>query len=237
MIPEIGQVTLMGALLVSVLMGILPLIGASNGNQRLMKIGQTGAIAQFFLVAMAFAMLTWAFVVQDFSVEYVARNSNSQLPMEYRFSAVWGSHEGSLLLWELILCLWTFGVAHEGSLLLWELILCLWTFGVALFSRKLPDEFRARTLAVLGWISSGFLMFVIFTSNPFRRLMPSAVDGLDLNPLLQDPGLTSTPQCFTWATSVFPSHSPSRSQRCWDSRSTATGSAGRARGRTSPGPS
>jgi cytochrome c-type biogenesis protein CcmF len=173
MIPEIGQVTLMGALLVSVLMGILPLIGASNGNQRLMKIGQTGAIAQFFLVAMAFAMLTWAFVVQDFSVEYVARNSNSQLPMEYRFSAVWGS--------------------HEGSLLLWELILCLWTFGVALFSRKLPDEFRARTLAVLGWISSGFLMFVIFTSNPFRRLMPSAVDGLDLNPLLQDPGLIIHP--------------------------------------------
>jgi cytochrome c-type biogenesis protein CcmF len=173
MIPEIGQVTLMGALLIAFVMGILPMIGASTGNQRLMRIGQTGAIAQFFLVAGAFAMLTWAFVVQDFSVEYVARNSNSLLPMEYRFSAVWS--------------------AHEGSLLLWELILCLWTFGVALFSQKLPDDFRARTLAVLGWVSAGFLMFVIFTSNPFGRLMPSAVDGLDLNPLLQDPGLIIHP--------------------------------------------
>jgi len=173
MIPEIGQVTLMGALLVALVMGILPLIGASTGNQRLMRIGQTGAIAQFFLVAAAFAMLTWAFIVQDFSVEYVARNSNSLLPMEYRFSAVWSS--------------------HEGSLLLWELILCLWTFGVALFSQKLPDDFRARTLAVLGWVSAGFLMFVIFTSNPFGRLIPSAVDGLDLNPLLQDPGLIIHP--------------------------------------------
>jgi cytochrome c-type biogenesis protein CcmF len=173
MIPEIGQITLMGALLIAVLMGILPMIGASTGNRRLMKIGQTGAIAQFFLVAGAFAALTWAFVVQDFSVEYVARNSNSQLPMVYRFSAVWGS--------------------HEGSLLLWELILCLWTFGVALFSKKLPDDFRARTLGVLGWVSAGFLMFVIFTSNPFGRLMPAAVDGLDLNPLLQDPGLIIHP--------------------------------------------
>ena len=173
MIPEIGQVTLMGALLVAIVMGILPMIGASTGNQRLMKIGQTGAIAQFFLVAGSFAILTWAFVVQDFSVEYVARNSNLLLPMEYRFSAVWSS--------------------HEGSLLLWELILCLWTFGVALFSKNLPDDFRARTLAVLGWVSSGFLMFVIFTSNPFNRLMPAAVDGLDLNPLLQDPGLIIHP--------------------------------------------
>ena len=173
MIPELGQVTLMGALLVAFAMGILPLIGASTGNQRLMRIGQTGAIAQFFLVAGAFAMLTWAFVVQDFSVEYVARNSNALLPMEYRFSAVWSS--------------------HEGSLLLWVLILCLWTFGVALFSKKLPDDFRARTLAVLGWVSAGFLMFVIFTSNPFGRLMPAAANGMDLNPLLQDPGLIIHP--------------------------------------------
>ena len=173
MIPEIGQVTLMGALLVALLMGTLPLIGASTSNQRLMKIGQTAAIAQFFLVAGAFAVLTWAFVVQDFSVEYVARNSNSQLPMKYRFSAVWSS--------------------HEGSLLLWEFILCLWTFAVAMFSRNLPDDFRARTLAILGWVSAGFLMFVIFTSNPFGRLMPSAADGLDLNPLLQDVGLIIHP--------------------------------------------
>ena len=130
MLPELGQITLIGALLVALTMGILPMIGASTGNQRLMRIGQTGAAAQFFLIACSFIILTWAFIVQDFSVEYVARNSNSQLPMEYRFSAVWG--------------------AHEGSLLLWELILCMWTFAVALFSKKLPDDFRARTLAVLG---------------------------------------------------------------------------------------
>jgi len=173
MIPEIGQITLIGALLVAILMGTLPLVGAYNGNQRLMKVAQTGAVAQFLLIATAFAILTWAFVTQDFSVEYVARNSNYQLPMEYRFSAVWGS--------------------HEGSLLLWELILCLWTFAVAMFSKNLPDDFRARTLAVLGLVSTGFLLFVIFTSNPFGRLIPSAVDGLDLNPLLQDPGLIIHP--------------------------------------------
>jgi cytochrome c-type biogenesis protein CcmF len=173
MIPELGQVALIGALLIALTMGTLPLIGASSGNQRLMKIGQTGAFAQFALIAISFIILTWAFVVQDFSVEYVARNSNYALPLQYRFSAVWGS--------------------HEGSLLLWELILCLWTFAVALFSKKLPDDFRARTLAVLGWVSAGFLLFVIFTSNPFGRLIPQAADGLDLNPLLQDPGLIIHP--------------------------------------------
>jgi cytochrome c-type biogenesis protein CcmF len=173
MIPEIGQATLLGALLITLVMGILPLVGASTGNLKLMKVGQTAATAQILLVGTSFVMLTWAFIVQDFSVEYVARNSNLQLPMEYRFSAVWGS--------------------HEGSLLLWEFILCLWTFLVAVFSARLPDDFRARVLAVLGWVSCGFLMFIIFTSNPFTRLMPSAVDGLDLNPLLQDPGLIIHP--------------------------------------------
>ena len=173
MIAEFGQVALLGAVLISIMMGVLPMIGAARGNQQLMKVGSTAATAQFLLVASAFAMLTWAFVVQDFSVEYVARNSNSQLPMEYRISAVWGS--------------------HEGSLLLWEMILCLWTFAVALFSKGLPDDFRARVLAVLGWVSFGFLLFIIFTSNPFSRLVPAAVDGLDLNPLLQDPGLIIHP--------------------------------------------
>jgi cytochrome c-type biogenesis protein CcmF len=173
MIAEFGQVALLGALLISVLMGLLPLIGATRGNQQLMKVGVAGATAQFLLIGSAFAMLTWAFVVQDFSVEYVARNSNSDLPMQYRYSAVWGS--------------------HEGSLLLWEMILCLWTFAVALFSKGLPDDFRARVLAVLGWVSFGFLLFIIFTSNPFSRLLPAAVDGMDLNPLLQDPGLIIHP--------------------------------------------
>jgi len=173
MIAELGQVALLGALLIALALGILPLIGASTDNRKLMNVATTASIAQFMLVAGAFAMLTWAFVVQDFSVEYVARNSNSQLPQEYRFSAVWGS--------------------HEGSLLLWELILCLWTLAVAMFSARLPENFRARVLAVLGWVSCGFLMFVIFTSNPFGRLLPAAVEGNDLNPLLQDPGLIIHP--------------------------------------------
>ncbi|MBT8059599.1 MAG: heme lyase CcmF/NrfE family subunit [Gammaproteobacteria bacterium] len=173
MIPEIGQVTLLGALLVTLALGILPMIGAYTDNERLMRVGVTAAIAQLMLVAGAFAILTWAFVVQDFSVEYVARNSNSQLPLEYRFSAVWGS--------------------HEGSLLLWELILCLWTFAVALFSGGLPPRFRARVLAVLGWVSVGFLLFIIFTSNPFSRILPAVPEGNDLNPLLQDPGLIIHP--------------------------------------------
>ena len=173
MIAEWGQLALLGALLISIIQGVLPMIGASSGNQQLMKVGSTAATAQFLMVATAFALLTWAFVTQDFSVEYVARNSNYDLPMEYRYSAVWG--------------------AHEGSLLLWELILCLWTFAVVLFSRSLPDDFRARVLGVLGWVSFGFLLFIIFTSNPFGRLLPAAVDGLDLNPLLQDPGLIIHP--------------------------------------------
>ena len=173
MIVELGQIALLGAVLISVIMGVLPMIGAARGNQQLMQVGRTAATAQFVLVAIAFAILLWAFIVQDFSVEYVARNSNSLLPLEYRFSAVWG--------------------AHEGSLLLWELILCLWTFAVAIFSKNLPDDFRARVLAVLGWVSFGFLLFIIFTSNPFGRLMPAAADGMDLNPLLQDPGLIIHP--------------------------------------------
>ncbi|HKX54991.1 MAG TPA: c-type cytochrome biogenesis protein CcmF, partial [Xanthomonadales bacterium] len=144
MIAELGQILLLAALLVALAMGIFPLLGAYWQDHRLMRIGQTGAWVQFGLISAAFAVLTWAFVQQDFSVEYVARNSNSLLPLKYRFSAVWG--------------------AHEGSLLLWELVLALWTAAVALFSRSLPDDFRARVLAVLGWISVGFLLFVLYTS-------------------------------------------------------------------------
>jgi cytochrome c-type biogenesis protein CcmF len=173
MIPELGQVFLAGALLVAATLGVIPMIGASTGNQKLMGVASTASMVHFLLLTAAMAALTWAFVVQDFSVEYVARNSNYSLPMEYRFSAVWGSHEGSLLLW------------------VW--ILSLWTVAVSLFSSMLPKPFRARTLAVLGWVSFGFLLFVIFTSNPFGRLMPAAADGLDLNPLLQDPGLIIHP--------------------------------------------
>jgi cytochrome c-type biogenesis protein CcmF len=173
MTAELGQVLLLGALLTSIVMGTIPMIGAHTGKQPLMAVGVRAALVQGLLVAGAFALLTWAFIAQDFSVEYVARNSNSALPMHYRYSAVWG--------------------AHEGSLLLWEMILALWTVAVALFSRTLPADFRARVLSVLGWISAGFLLFIIYTSNPFARLIPSAVDGMDLNPLLQDFGLIIHP--------------------------------------------
>jgi len=173
MTGELGQILLLAALLVAVLLGVLPFIGAHYGNQQLMRVGSRAALVQCALVGGAFAILTWAFINQDFSIEYVARNSNSQLPMQYRFSAVWG--------------------AHEGSLLLWELILSLWTAAVALLSRRLPAEFRARVLGVLGLVSAGFLLFVIYTSNPFTRILPAAPEGMDLNPLLQDPGLIVHP--------------------------------------------
>jgi cytochrome c-type biogenesis protein CcmF len=173
MTAELGQITLLAALLSALCMGIFPLSGARSGNSRLMQIAPRAAIVQALLLIFSFILLTNAFIVQDFSVEYVARNSNSLLPMEYRFSAVWA--------------------AHEGSLLLWELILALWTMAVALFSRNLPEVFRARVLGVLGWISVGFLLFILYTSNPFGRLMPAAADGMDLNPLLQDPGLIIHP--------------------------------------------
>jgi len=173
MTSELGQISLIAALIMAFSLGIFPLIGTYTGNRRMMAIAPGAALAQFVLVLISFVILTAAFVNLDFSVEYVARNSNSLLPMSYRYSAVWS--------------------AHEGSLLLWELILCLWMAAVALFSRSLPQVFRARVLAVLGWVSSGFLMFILFTSNPFGRLMPAAVEGLDLNPLLQDFGLIIHP--------------------------------------------
>src|SRR5574339_939302 len=170
---ELGQILLLGALLVALLLGTLPLVGAQTGDLRLMRVGSHAALIQCGLLAGAFGFLTWAFVQQDFSIDYVARNSNLKLPVAYRFSAVWG--------------------AHEGSLLLWAFILSLWTAAVALFSRGLPAPFRARVLAVLGWVSAGFLLFILYTSNPFGRLLPAAADGMDLNPLLQDPGLIFHP--------------------------------------------
>jgi len=173
MTVELGQISLMAALLTAVTLGVLPMIGTYTGNRRLMAVSTTASLIQCLLLMISFGILTSAFVIQDFSVEYVARNSNSLLPMSYRYSAVWS--------------------AHEGSLLLWELILCLWIAAVALFSKRLPEVFRARVLSVLGWISVGFLLFIMLTSNPFGRLIPSAVEGMDLNPLLQDFGLIIHP--------------------------------------------
>ncbi len=173
MLPELGQLCLILALLLALSLAICPLIGAHTGQLALQQMARPLAAGIAGFTALAFVLLVSAFVQQDFSVAYVARNSNSLLPLQYRISAVWG--------------------AHEGSLVLWSLILALWTAAVAWFNRGLPQNFVARVLAVLGWVAAGFLLFILFTSNPFERLLPGAADGADLNPLLQDPGLIIHP--------------------------------------------
>ncbi len=174
MIPELGHLAMILALCLAVVQGTLPLIGAWRGDRQWMGMAQPAAWGQFSFLAFAFACLTYAFMVDDFSVAYVAQNSNSALPWYYKFSAVWG--------------------AHEGSLLLWAFILSGWTFAVSIFSRQLPEDMLARVLGVMGLISIGFLLFLIVTSNPFDRLLPqSPADGRDLNPLLQDFGLVVHP--------------------------------------------
>ena len=181
MLPELGQIALILALLVAALQALLPLAGAHRNKDAWMDVARPAAYAQLWLVMLAFIALTVAFVQQDFSVKYVADNSNSLLPMVYRYTAVWGS--------------------HEGSLLLWALVLAIWTGAVALFSRGLPDVVMARVLGVMGVVAVGFLAFLIFTSNPFIRLLPSPGEGRDLNPLLQDPGMIIHPpmQYIGWA--------------------------------------
>ena len=173
MLPELGQIALILALLVAALQALLPLAGAHRNKDAWMDVARPAAYAQLWLVMLAFIALTVAFVQQDFSVKYVADNSNSLLPMVYRYTAVWGS--------------------HEGSLLLWALVLAIWTGAVALFSRGLPDVVMARVLGVMGVVAVGFLAFLILTSNPFIRLLPSPGEGRDLNPLLQDPGMIIHP--------------------------------------------
>ncbi|OYW92148.1 MAG: heme lyase NrfEFG subunit NrfE, partial [Pseudomonadales bacterium 32-61-5] len=174
MIPELGHLAMILALCLAVVQGTLPLIGAWRGDHQWMSLAQPAAWGQFAFLGFSFFCLTYAFMVDDFSVAYVANNSNSALPWYYKFSAVWG--------------------AHEGSLLLWAFILAGWTFAVAIFSRQLPEDMLARVLGIMGLISIGFLLFLIVTSNPFERYLPQApMDGRDLNPLLQDFGLIVHP--------------------------------------------
>jgi cytochrome c-type biogenesis protein CcmF len=172
-LPELGQLALVLALLIAALQAVLPLVGAQRGIPAWMSVARPAAFAQFALVAFAFGVLTYGFVSQDFSIKYVATNSNSLLPVIYRYTAVWGS--------------------HEGSLLLWALILSAWTAAVARFSQRLPAQVIARVLGVMGVVAFGFLAFLIFTSNPFERLLPAVAEGRDLNPLLQDPGMIIHP--------------------------------------------
>jgi cytochrome c-type biogenesis protein CcmF len=177
MIPELGNFALMLAALVAVMQGVLPIAGTLVRNPQtqvtLQSLARPTATLQFVLVAFAFGALASAFLSNDFSVLYVSQHSNSLLPKPYQFAAVWGG--------------------HEGSLLLWVLLLALWTVAVAVFSRSLPLDMVARVIGVLGLISVGFLLFILTTSNPFERLLPAALDGKDLNPLLQDPGLVIHP--------------------------------------------
>jgi cytochrome c-type biogenesis protein CcmF len=173
MIPELGHFALILALCVSVVQAFFSLLGAHRSNVAWIGLARPSAQTVFALIALSFGCLAWSFWVNDFSVLYVAEHSNSKLPGLYRFAAVWGGHEGSLLLWVLM-----------GS---------VWALGVATFSRQLPDDMVARVLGVLGLLAVGFLLFILVTSNPFTRLLPAAADGRDLNPLLQDPGLVFHP--------------------------------------------
>ncbi len=173
MIPELGHFALILALILALAQAFLPLIGARRGVIGWMAVGRTAAWGQFTFLGVAFACLTTSFIDNDFSVVYVANNSNTALPLPYRIAAVWGAHEGSLLLWSLVLSLWMVAVSH--------------------FSRSVPLSFIARVLAVMGAINVGFLLFMLLTSNPFLRHFPAPLEGRDLNPLLQDPGLILHP--------------------------------------------
>ncbi|MBB6253520.1 heme lyase CcmF/NrfE family subunit [Nitrospirillum iridis] len=173
MIPELGHYALVLALVVALVQSVVPLWGAARGDRALMEVGRTAAYCQFAALALAFGALTYAHVVSDFSVLNVVENSHTDKPMLYKVAGVWGNHEGSLVLWVLILALF-------GAL-------------VAALGTNLPASLRARVLAVQGMIGVGFLWFMVATSNPFTRVSPAPLNGHDLNPLLQDPGLAFHP--------------------------------------------
>jgi len=173
MIVEIGHFALILAACVALVQGVLPLAGTAFDHQRWQALARPSAAVQFLLIAFSFGVLAHGALTDDFSIKYIAEHSNSLLPAQYKFASVWGG--------------------HEGSLLLWMLMLSGWTVSVALFSRTLPLAMVARVIGILGLVSTGFLMFILTTSSPFERLLPAAPDGRDLNPLLQDPGLVIHP--------------------------------------------
>ncbi len=174
MVPELGHLSLVVALCFMVALAIVPLWGTVTRNAMLMDYARPLTWAMFFFLSLSFAALFYAFLTDDFSVIYVANNSNTLLPTPYKASAVWGGHEGSLLLW-----IWTLGA---------------WTFAVSIFSKNMPRDILARVLAVMGMIAIGFALFILLTSNPFDRYLPDfPSEGGDLNPLLQDFGLIVHP--------------------------------------------
>ncbi len=173
MIPEIGHVSLVIALCMALVLGTLPIIGAAKGNVPWMSLARPTSVGLFVFMFISYLCLTYAFVTDDFSVLYVAGHSNSYLPLQYKIAGVWGG--------------------HEGSMLFWVTSLSIWILAVATFSRNLPLDMISRVLGVMGIISVGFILFMLLTSDPFDRLFPAALDGRDLNPLLQDPGLVIHP--------------------------------------------
>ncbi|MCK6450190.1 MAG: heme lyase CcmF/NrfE family subunit [Alphaproteobacteria bacterium] len=173
MIAELGHFALVLALVASLVQGSVPMIGAARGDAAWMAVARPAALGQLAMMAFAFFALMWCYVTSDFSVVNVAQHSNSLQPMLYKVTSVWGNHEGSMVLWVLILAV--YGAA------------------VALFGRNLPPGLRARVLSVQAWVAIGFLLFILLTSNPFHRLVPAPADGRDLNPLLQDIGLAIHP--------------------------------------------
>ena len=173
MIAELGHFAVVAAFVLAIIQATVPLFGAQKGWIDWMRIAAPTAMMQFGFLALAFAALTYSFVVSDFSVRLVATNSNSLMPLLYKVAGVWGNHEGSMLLWVLILAL--FGAMVAG------------------FGGNLPPGLKARALAVQAMIGAAFLAFILFTSNPFLRMIPAPADGRDLNPLLQDPGLAFHP--------------------------------------------
>jgi cytochrome c-type biogenesis protein CcmF len=174
MIPEIGNFTLVIALVLSILLAVYPLWGAQTNNATMMRMARPLTYGLFAFTLFAYLCLTYSFMVDDFSVNYVAQNSNSQLPWFYKMTAVWGG--------------------HEGSFLLWVLIFAVWTLAVALFSKGIPEVMLSRVLSVLGMVSISFYLFMLITSNPFDSMLPFfPVDGRDLNPLLQDFGMIIHP--------------------------------------------
>jgi cytochrome c-type biogenesis protein CcmF len=173
MIAEIGHFSLIIALFIAIIQSIVPMIGAMRGEQGLMGVAKTAAIAQFLLIAVAFAALMWCYITSDFSVLNVVENSHSDKPMLYKISGVWSN--------------------HEGSMLLWVFILSIYGMAVAIFGGNLPATLRSRALAVQAMIGVGFILFILLTSNPFARINPAPINGEGLNPLLQDPGLAFHP--------------------------------------------
>ena len=167
MLPEIAQIALILALIISVFQGVYCFQGSN------IRFAHKSTDSVFYLIILSYAILTYSFITHDFSIAYVANNSNFAQPLLYRVSGVWGS--------------------HEGSLLLWILIQSMWSFLVSRYSKSIPNQFTARVLAILSWVNVGFISFMLFTSNPFDRMLPAPFDGRELNPLLQDPGLAIHP--------------------------------------------